>query len=440
MKPRGLMIAVVVLAALAVAIFISNKKQAAASKSTDSTTRLLSIPEDQFKEIQIKKLTGETIDLQRPSGKWEMTQPKPERADQDAVSSMVNSLSSLNYDKVVDESVSDLKAYGLETPTLAVQVKKKDGSSAEVLIGDDTPTGSGAYAKLPAEKRVVTISSFVKTSIDKRPDDLRDKRLLTFEADKLTRVELQAKGQSVEFGKNGANEWQIVKPHPQRADSSAVETLLGKLRDAKFDPTAPDADAPKKFAAAAKLATVSLTDSSGSQTMEVHLETGKDKTKTYYAKSTVTEGTYKIQNEVGDALDKSVDDFRQHKVFDFGFSDPTKIEVNSRTFTKSGDKWMEGSKVMDNNSIQTVIDRLRELSAKNLSDKPVVGSQLYDFTVTSNDGKRVEKVIIRQQDKKLLAQRQNEPTIYELADSTASDLQRDIGGIKEKAPEPPKKK
>src|SRR5438128_12639116 len=117
MKPRGLLVAVIVLAVLAGVIWWSNRKQASASKSTDTTTKLLTIPEDQIQEIQIKKLTGESIDLKRPSGKWEMTEPKPERADQDAVSSMVNNLSSLGYDKVIDESPSDLKAYGLQTPT-----------------------------------------------------------------------------------------------------------------------------------------------------------------------------------------------------------------------------------------------------------------------------------------------------------------------------------
>ena len=131
MKSRGLLAAVIVLAVLAGVIWWSNRKQASASKSTDTTTKLLTIPEDQIQEIQIKKLTGESIDLKRPSGKWEMTEPKPERADQDAVSSMVNNLSSLGYDKVIDESPSDLKAYGLQTPTLDIHVKKKDGSSSD---------------------------------------------------------------------------------------------------------------------------------------------------------------------------------------------------------------------------------------------------------------------------------------------------------------------
>ena len=75
----------------------------------------------------------------------------------------------------------------------------------------------------PNDPRVFTIATCVKTGLDKRPDDLRDKRLLTFDQDKLTRVDLQAKGQTVEFGKDAQNEWQIVKPRPLRADSSAGE-------------------------------------------------------------------------------------------------------------------------------------------------------------------------------------------------------------------------
>ena len=198
MKPTGLLVAVAVLAVLGGLVWWSNKKQAAASKtSTDTTTKLLSIPDDQFQEIKIKKLTGELQDLRRVNGKWQLTQPTQLSADPDTVGSMVSTLSSLNADKLIEDKAADLQPYGLNTPTLDITVVKKDGKSDELLIGDDTPTGSGAYAKLAADPRVFTVASFTKTSLDKTPADLRDKRLLTFDSDKLTRVELQAKGQPV---------------------------------------------------------------------------------------------------------------------------------------------------------------------------------------------------------------------------------------------------
>jgi len=434
-KPKGLLIAVVLLAVLGGVVWWSNRKEASASKSTDKTTKILTIPDDQFQEIRIKKLTGEALDLKREGGKWRITQPQALLADQDAVASMVSSLSSLNADSVVEDKAADLKPYGLNDPAIDITVTKKDGKTAEVLLGDDTPTGSGSYARLAGDARVFTIASFVKSSLDKRPDDLRDKRLLTFDSDKLSRVELQAKGQTVEFGKNASSEWQIVKPRPLRADNSAVDTLVGKLKDAKMDPLNPDADAAKKFAGAAKTATAIVTDAGGSQTLDVR----KDKDNNYFAKGSAVDGVYKIAGDVGDALNKGLDDFRNKKVFDFGFSDPNKIDLKGVTYTKSGDKWMSGAKAMDNTTVQNFIDKLRDLSASKFADSGA-GDPVFDVTVTSNDNKRVEKVTIRKQGSQYFAQRENEPSIYELESGAVDALLKAAADVKEAPPEPAKKK
>jgi uncharacterized protein DUF4340 len=319
-------------------------------------------------------------------------------------------------------------------PTLEVQIKRKDGKTDGLLVGDDTPTGSGAYTKLPGDAKVYTIASFSKSSLDKRVDDLRDKRLLTFESDKLTRLELQAKGQTLEFGKNSAGEWQIVKPRPLRADSSSVNTLVDKLRDAKMDITATQ-DAAKGFASGTRVALATVTDSSGNQTLEVR----RDSEKNYFAKGSAVEGTYKIASDVGEALDKGLEDFRNKKLFDFGFSDPSKIELKTASYTKTGDKWMSGDKTMDNSSVQTLIDKLRDLSATKFADTGG-GEPVFEASVTSNSGKRVEKVIIRKQGTRYFAQRENEPSIYELDVKAVEELQKVASEVKEAAPPEPAKK
>jgi len=436
MKPTGLLVAVAVLALLGGAVWWSNKKQATAAKSpTDTTTKLLTIPDDQFQEIQIKKASGDVEDLQRENGKWRMTAPKQLPADQDTAGSLVSSLSNLSADAVIDPKATDLSSYGLAKPALDVTITRKDGKTNELLIGDDTPTGSGAYAKLAGDPRVVTIGTFVKSGVDKSPNDLRDKRLLNFESDKLTRVELQAKGQSIEFGKNGQGDWTILKPRPLRADSSAVSSLVDKLKDAKMDLTA-TGDPAKDYAAAPKVAIATITDASGTQTIEIH----KDKDKNVFAKSTSVDGIYKVNSDLADAVDKGLDDFRNKKLFDFGFSDPNKIEVNGAAYTKSGDKWMSGPKTMDNTSVQNLIDKLRDLSATKFAEAGA-GQQVFEATVTSNDSKRVEKVTIRKQGDKYFAQRENEPSIYELDAKAVDDLQKAASDVKEAAPPaPPAKK
>jgi ribosomal protein L12E/L44/L45/RPP1/RPP2 len=440
MKPKGLLIAVVLLAVLAGAIWYSNKRQAAtpAKSATDTTSKLLTIPADQFQEIRIRKLTGEVQDLKLEDGKWRLVEPKPLPADQDAVTSMVTSLSALTADKTIEDNATDLKAYGLDIPTLEITITKKDGKTAGTAIGDATPTSSGSYAKLPESARVYTVATFVKTGLDKTVNDLRDKRLLTFDSEKLTRVALQAKGAAIEFGKNGQSEWQILKPRPLRADSTQVDTLVGKLKDAKMDPLVSDEDAKKAaaaFATGTKIVVATVSDSSGDQTFDLR----QDKDKNYYAKSSVVDGVFKMTTDLGDALNKSLDDFRNKKLFDFGFSDPSKVELKGVVYTKSGDKWMSGAKTMDNTTVQSLIDKLRDLAATRFADKGA-GDPVFEATVTSNSGKRIEKVTLRKQGTQYFAQREGEPSIYELESKTVDDLQAAASGVKEAAPEPVKKK
>ena len=451
MKTRGLLAAVIVLLALAGGIYWSNYKQktAAAKPSTDAAPKILTIPEDQIKEVKLKKTGADTIVLRKgDDGKWQILEPQPLRADQDAANSLVSTLSNLNADKKVEDTAADLSAYGLNSPTLDVSVLKKDGKTQDLYIGDDTPTNSGSYAKLAGDAHVYTVASFVKTSLEKTTNDLRDKRLLTFDQDKLTRVDLQANGETIEFGKNNQNDWQNLKPRPLRADGSQVEDLIRKLKDAKMDASVSAEDAKKAaaaFASGTKVAIATVADSSGAQTLEVRKEQhdkvrkdDHDNAKDYYAKSSAVDGVYKVTAELGDGLDKKLDDFRNKKLFDFGWTDPNKVQVGKAAYDKVGEKWMSGAKQMDSSSVQSLVDKLRDLAATKFQDTGGGGALVLDLTVSSNNGKRVEKVSITKEGESYFAKRESEPSIYVLDGKAVEDLQKAANDVKEF--QPPKKK
>ena len=133
--------------------------------------------------------------------------------------------------------------------------------------------------------------------------------------------------------------------------------------------------------------------SARTQTIEVR----RDKDKNYYAQSSVLSGAYKVPTALGEALDKGLADFRNKKLFDFGWNDPTKVEIKrdgqTAVYQKSGEKWTAGSKQMDPATVQAVIDKLRDLSASDFAESGA-GAPVMEITVTSNDGKRVETVAI----------------------------------------------
>jgi hypothetical protein len=441
MRIRGLLVAVVLLAALGVGLYFSNKEKAAeaAKPPADAPPKILALTEGDITKVTLKKKGADETVLEKANGKWQISAPKPYPADQDTASQLVASTANVSGDRVVeDNKASNLSAYGLNSPTLEVDITGKGGKVSKLKIGDDTPTNSGSYAIVDGDPRVFTVASYVKTGVDKSLNDLRDKRLLRFDQDKLSRVELIAKKQDIEFGRD-KDQWQIVKPKPLRADGLQVDEMLRKLKDAKMDLALSDDDAKKAaaaFASGTPVATVKLTDPSGTQEIEIHKN--KDD---YYAKSSVAPGVFKTTPELGAGVDKALDDFRNKKLFDFGFNDPGKIQMHANgksfDFQKGGDDWFSNGKKMDSTSIQSFVDKLRDLAATKFLDTPSLGASTADITVVSNNGKLTEKLLIAKQGSDYVAERQNEPAIYALDTKTVDDLVQAASDVK---PAPPVKK
>src|SRR5216683_2764190 len=439
MKSKGLLTASFLLLVLSAVIWWSNKKAATADKAPVETTtvKLLNLPEDQIQDIEIKKRAGETIQLKRNDSKWLIAGAESLRADPDAVSSMLSTISSLSSDRTVEEKASSLEPYGLTQAAIELNVTDKNKKTTKLLIGDDTPAGTAVYAAIGGDARVFALSSYKKNSFDKSTNDLRDKRLLPFDADKVSNVELTAKKQTIAFGRS-KDEWQIVKPKPFRADRSQVEELLRSLREAKMDLSGSEDE--KKVAAAfgagTPFATVRVTDVSGTQ--ELQVRKNKDD---YYAKSSTVAGVYRISSGTGTGLDKGLGDFRNKKLFDFGFAEPEKIEMHDGSknyfLTRSGSDWWSNGTKMDAGTVSTLADKVRDFSASKFMETGFAASVL-DVTVTSDGGKRVEKVMISKNGDNYMAKRENEPALYELNASAIIELQKTAADLKP-APSPTKK-
>jgi len=210
-----------------------------------------------------------------------------------------------------------------------------------------------------------------------------------------------------------------------------VDELVRALTDAKME--LGESDEQKKiaaaFASATPVATAKVTAESGTQ--ELQVRKNKDD---YYAKSSAVEGIYKVPSTLGQALDKNLEDFRNKKLFDLGSDDPNKIEIRDGTktyfLTRNGEDWWSGTaKKMDAASVQELIDKIRDLSASKFVDSGFTAPHI-DLTITSNDGKRVEKVAISKAGDNYIAKRENEPTLYQLDSKAVDDLTKSASDVK----------
>lgn len=433
MEPRRLTIAALLLVALSGALWWSNKQEPGKDKpsSPDDAPKMLEIPQNQIAKLELRRIGAEPVRLEKAAA-WALQAPVSLPADQDAVGGLVSALASLTSDRLVDEKATDFKPYGLTSPILSVIVGRKDGKTHTLLIGDDSPSGSAAYARVEGDARLFTIPTSTKALFDKTWRDLRDKRLLPFDSEKLTRVELTAKGAAIEFGKNNANAWTILRPKALRADNFTAEELVRKLKEARMEvtnDTEAEAAIPAKFAAATLVGAATVTDQKGTMRIEVR----KGKENDYYAKSSAVGGIFKTTAELGDGLAKGLDDFRNKKLFEFGFNAPDRVEVKqdgaAYLFTKAGTEWKRDGKTYDPGSVQQVVDRLRDLTAVKFADA-AAGAPVAEYTAGS------EKVSVTKQGETYFARRANEAEVYVLDAKAVSEIKELAAGAKEAAPPP----
>ena len=443
MKLRTLLIAAFILAILSGVLYWSEHRKPAdepAKVDADIAPKIISLDQASITGLAILHKGDPALTLSKDAGgSWQITSPKPLPADQDAVSSVASALSSLNSDRLIEDKAADLASYGLAAPALTLQIATKDGKKQTLFVGDDTPTGNAAYAALAGDPRVFTIAGSSKSSLDKSAKDLRDRRLLTADFDKVHQIELhnQSPGKKLDITLSKDNSsWQILKPAAARAETSKVDELTRSLQDAKLDVDASASDDAKlasSFASAAPFVTAKIIGPFGEQ--ELQIRKAKDD---YYAKSSVASGVFKVPATVATGLDKNLDDFRNKKLFDFGFQSPDKIEIHdgekAYDFMRSNaDWWGPDGKKLDLTTVDPLWGKLRELTAEKFPDSGYTAPSI-QITVVSNDGKTTERVSIAKSGDSYIAKRENEPALYQLTAASITDIEQAAAAVK---PAPP---
>ena len=434
MKIRQLIAAAIVLAALTATLYWSNRRQPieeAAKAAASAPVKILAFQKDDISKLEIKRKSGEFLDFSKTgSGSWKITSPISLIGDADSISTILYAISPLETDRVIEEKAGDLKTYGLAEPAVEVSATGKDGKPQKLLVGDDVPTGGSAYAMLAGDPRVFLISSSAKTNFDKGLKDLRDKRLLPVDFNNISKIEIVSPKLNLAFSSNNG-QWLLQAPKDVRGDTSKLEGVVEKLRLATMDPSAPDTDMKKaasSFSSGTPVATVKATDASGSQ--ELQVRKSKDD---YYAKTTAMEGAFKVTKELGEAIHKNLDDFREKRLFDFAESNPEKIEIHSGSksyfLTRNGEDWWSDGKKMDAVGIDSLLRAIRMLSATKFVSSGF-SSTAATLIATSNGGKRVEKVEISKAGTGYMAKRENEPLLYELDAKAFEDLQKAADELK----------
>jgi hypothetical protein len=104
---------------------------------------------------------------------------------------------------------------------------------------------------------------------------------------------------------------------------------------------------------------------------------------------------------------------------------------------RSGEDWWLNGKKMDSDSVQSLVSDARDLSASKFADSGFANPAIA-LSVTSDDGKRLEKVSIAKTGQGYIAQRENDTTLYVLDSGPVDALLKAADDVKP-APTPMQK-
>jgi hypothetical protein len=438
------LIALVVLAATWGAIKYYDKHKGAekpAAETSGSQEKILALDAQHIQSITFKPRDGDAFTCRREGGKWTITDPRHLDVDQGNFSGILNGLTTATIDQVADPNPPNLKDFGLDAPSFTLEITT-DATPATftLLLGDDTPTSGGLYAQVSGNPRVFTLASYLKSSLEKKMFDLRDRRALTLEAEQLQKISVQYKGASWTLEKNPEGVWDLTLPPPVRADRFTVDGLVSQLRGLTMQTIASeDKEKGGDYGLGSPELHLQLTGNGGTQTIVVGKK-DKDSDR-YFATNSALDPVFTLSSEFVTQFKKDQADLREKDLFSFSSFDVKRAEVDTPkghwVFERQVNEWKQTApkpKIVNADKMDAFLTHLRDLRADsfpkggNLADLGLARPS-YTFNIQSGDKNATEIVEAAKSGDHVYARRSTDPLPSELSKAALDDVEKSLGEL-----------
>ncbi len=293
---------------------------------------------------------GKGLTLRRePEVSWRIVEPGSYLADKDAVESLLFRLSRLKAVGFEDDPKS-LKEMGLDPPQREILLRLKESQEEKRLdVGREVPREKDEgkverkpllYARVGGSAGVVTVEAQGLGDLPTGVVDWRNKVLLSFERDRVRRVEIHRPNVSLALARVGQTQWEIERPERLPADALKVNDLLWALKDARVS-RFPEEDPGLPWEEPAVQVALWL---EGSQE-PLNLLLGKPTSdeQGLYAKATAQEKVVVVTPKLAKDLDVSVKELRDRKLVSFDISKLQRVQIiwEGRTLelNRKGEVW-----------------------------------------------------------------------------------------------------
>ncbi|MEL7082930.1 MAG: DUF4340 domain-containing protein [Cyanobacteria bacterium J06597_1] len=192
----------------------------------------------------------ETVELDQQEGNWQLSDRPDVLLSDEAIADTLSQTQYLQASQFVAETQENLAEYGLETPSLQIEVTLTDGSTQTISIGEPVPgTPTARHAMSSERAGIVAIEASTLEAIATTELDLRDRSLGQLSSALIGEIAISSSDLSQDITLSPstapdttADQWDVSG---QSDRTIAIEEFLIPLQDARAnsflpvdDPTA----------------------------------------------------------------------------------------------------------------------------------------------------------------------------------------------------------
>jgi uncharacterized protein DUF4340 len=236
MKRLGILAAVFLVLALALVVQRIQRRQIVVSAPAET----LKVDADRVTRLRIERHGEKPVVLERVAGSWKITSPVEYRANEQAVTAVLDALKSLQLEDVISTNPKNQGTYQVDSMGTRVQAQEGDKTVLEIVVGKNTPDFGHTYVRPASSQEVYRAVGVLTYNFNKRPDDWRDKAILSVNPGNVDKVVLEyPKEKKQVVVARVDSTWTVAadgKP-PEKADSTSASQLVNsvaKLTTANF--------------------------------------------------------------------------------------------------------------------------------------------------------------------------------------------------------------
>jgi len=315
---------------------------------------------------------------------WKLEEPVADLGNKDEIDKLLDKIKDLKVDEdgFISENPTNLAQYGLDKPKLTATVFQK-GVAVTILLGKKVKGKTDKiYAKRKDEPTILAVKKDILDDLAKKPNDLRDKKVVRIQKDDVKKLQIQLAKGKVTLEKKG-DDWNITEPKQLKADNWEVGDFIESL--GKLEVDAWVAEQPKDLKTygldkPAAVITAELKDKKGTKKLLLGKRAGKEGER-WFAKRGDQNVILRVAKK--DFYDQALAGyltFRNRLILDFSKSNakkltvvrPDKMFVCSKQKVGDEEKWMLSKPMKiegDTNNIDDILWDLSYLKAKKLVEE-----------------------------------------------------------------------